>query len=65
MLGISVNRDRKARTIRLGKQQYILDMLEKFNMSDCHVVTSPMVIGGVNEVGRVKCHYRLQFRTKV
>ena len=53
MLGITVDRDREARTIKLGQQQYILDVLEKFNMSDCNVVTSPMVVRGVSNVGDV------------
>ena len=47
MLGISVHRDREARTIKLGQKQYILDVLERFNMGDCNAVTSPMVVGSV------------------
>ena len=32
LLGTTVVRDRRARTITLGLRQYILDVLERFNM---------------------------------
>jgi hypothetical protein len=47
MIGIAVQRDRQARTIKLGQRQYILDMLDRFNMADCNAVTAPMVVDGV------------------
>jgi hypothetical protein len=36
LLGMTVERDRSSRIIRIGQQQYVLDMLERFNMMDCN-----------------------------
>ena len=49
LIGISVDRDRNAKTIKLGQQQYVLDMLDRFNMSECNAVSSPMVVGAIND----------------
>jgi hypothetical protein len=43
-LGMTVERDRGNRIIRIGQQQYVLDMLERFNMMDCKPVGSPMAV---------------------
>lgn len=48
MLGMTVERDRTSRTISLGQQQYVLDMLERFNMLECKPVTTPMVLGALS-----------------
>jgi hypothetical protein len=38
LLGMTVDRDRGNRIIRIGHQQYVLDMLERFNMMGCKPV---------------------------
>jgi hypothetical protein len=47
LLGMSVERDRSARTLKMGQRQYVLDMLERFGMIDCKPMITPMVTGGV------------------
>jgi hypothetical protein len=42
LLGMTIERDRGNRIIMIGQQQYVLDMLERFNMMDCKPVGSPM-----------------------
>ncbi|KAG8857839.1 hypothetical protein FRB96_005558 [Tulasnella sp. 330] len=42
LLGIAVTRDRPNRTLHLSQRQYCLDLLERFNMTDCKSVTTPM-----------------------
>ena len=42
LLGIKIDYDRKKRTLQMSQTQYILDMLKRFNLSDCHAVTTPM-----------------------
>jgi hypothetical protein len=44
LLGRTVERDCGKRIIRIGQQQYVLDMLERFNMMDCKPVSSPMAV---------------------
>jgi hypothetical protein len=44
LFGMTVERDRGSRIIRIGQQQYVLDMLESFNMVDCKPVGSPMAV---------------------
>jgi hypothetical protein len=45
LLGVQIDYDRNARTIALSQKQYILDILERAGMSDCHPVTRPMDSG--------------------
>ena len=45
LLGIKIDYDRKGRTIQLSQSQYILDMLKRFNLLDCHPVYTPMEHG--------------------
>ena len=45
LLGIQVDHNREARTLSLSQRQYILDMLTRFNMTDCKPVTTPMEPG--------------------
>ena len=47
LLGMSVERDRNARTLKMGQRQYVLDILERFGMNDCKLVSTPMVTDGV------------------
>ena len=44
-LGMTVSQDFDRKTIRLCQRQYIVDTLRMFNMSDCHPVSTPMVVG--------------------
>jgi hypothetical protein len=48
LLGTTVVRNRKARTITLGQQQYILDVLERFNMGECNNVSTPLAKGSMD-----------------
>jgi transposase InsO family protein len=45
LLGVGVGRDRSKRLITLHQRQFILDMLERYQMSDCHSVLTPMAPG--------------------
>ncbi len=42
LLGIAVERDRSTRTLKLHQSQFILDLLEKYGMSDCKPVLTPL-----------------------
>ena len=42
LLGIEIRRDWKNHSISLSQRQYILNILERFNMTDCHPVSTPM-----------------------
>jgi hypothetical protein len=48
LLGMTVERDRGNRIIRIGQQQYVLDILERFNMVDCRPVGSPMAVDALS-----------------
>ncbi len=45
LLGVGITRDRKTRSIALHQRQFILDILERYNMSDCSPVLTPMLPG--------------------
>src|SRR5882762_3529663 len=45
LLGIHITRARPNRTLSLSQRQYILDVLERFGMSDCKPVLTPMEPG--------------------
>jgi hypothetical protein len=42
LLGVAVERDRPTRMIKLHQHQFILELLEKFGMSDCKPVLTPL-----------------------
>ena len=42
LLGVEITRDRSKHTLHLSQRQYVLDLLERFNLSDCNSVTTPM-----------------------
>jgi hypothetical protein len=44
LLGMTVERDRGNCIIMIVQQQYVLHMLERFNMMDCKPVGSPMAV---------------------
>lgn len=45
LLGIQILCDRPNRTIALSQCQYIVDLLERYNFSDCNPVSTPMEPG--------------------
>jgi hypothetical protein len=45
---MTVERDRGNRIITIGQQQYVSDMLERFNMMDCKSVGSPMAVDALS-----------------
>jgi hypothetical protein len=42
LLGIEITRNADTRQISLSQRQYIIDALERFNMSDCNPIGTPM-----------------------
>jgi hypothetical protein len=48
LLGMTVERDRGSRIIKIGQQQYVLDMLERFKMMDCKQVGSPVTVDALS-----------------
>ena len=42
LLGVAVERDRPTRALKLHQHQFILELLEKFGMSDCKPVQTPL-----------------------
>ncbi|KAI5116724.1 hypothetical protein M0805_004183, partial [Coniferiporia weirii] len=42
LLGVQINRDRSKCLLTLSQHQYVLDILDQYNMSDCSPVTTPM-----------------------
>ena len=42
LLAVAIGRDRSKRLLTLSQQQFIEDVLERFGMSDCHPVTTPL-----------------------
>jgi hypothetical protein len=47
LLGVGITRDRKSRTIALHQRQFILDILERYNMTNCSPVSTLMIPGCV------------------
>jgi Reverse transcriptase (RNA-dependent DNA polymerase)/gag-polypeptide of LTR copia-type len=45
LLGMTITRDRHACTLTLAQRQYIMDMLQTFNMASCKPVSTPMSLG--------------------
>jgi hypothetical protein len=42
ILGLQVRRNRKAKTLHLSQERYVLDVLDRFGMLDCNPTQSPM-----------------------
>ena len=42
LLGVKVSRDRTTRTLRLSQKQYIIDLLARYDFSDCSPISTPM-----------------------
>jgi hypothetical protein len=49
LMGMTVERGRAARVIKLGHRQYILDIMEKFNISEAMPMSTPMALGSMVE----------------
>ena len=45
VLGLTVKRDREARTISISQPTYLREMLERFRMSQCNPVSTPLEAG--------------------
>lgn len=41
VLGMHIQRDRKAGTVKLSQHKYLREILERFNMADCNPVSTP------------------------
>jgi hypothetical protein len=41
-LGITIERDRNRRTIKLGQASYIDEVIQKFNLTEAYPTTTPM-----------------------
>lgn len=41
-LGIKITWNKETQVVPLSQEQYILSILEKYRMSDCNPVTTPM-----------------------
>jgi len=46
ILGMRIQRDRKARTITLDQELYVTKALEKYGLTECKIASTPEVIGG-------------------
>eukprot|EP00961_Rhodomonas_salina_P067311 903967-Rhodomonas_salina.2 len=44
-LGVSIQRDWVKGTIKLSQEQYVKDLLNRFEMSDCNPVVTPLEVG--------------------
>lgn len=42
-LGMAVTQNEKSKTIKLSHEKYILELLEKFNMTNCKPVSTPII----------------------
>jgi hypothetical protein len=45
LLGVGITRDRKSCTFALHQRQFILDILERYNITNCSPVSTPMIPG--------------------
>ena len=51
ILGMTIERDRTAKTLKLGQKNYLEKILDKFGMGDCKPVKTPMDSDEANTVG--------------
>jgi hypothetical protein len=49
VLGIQIERNRKARTLSICQQQYIKNVVERFNMSESKPVSTPLDLGSKHQ----------------
>jgi hypothetical protein len=50
-LGFEINRDSERRTITLSQRKYAEKVLDRFSMSECHPIDTPMQVGTVPDKG--------------
>ena len=64
MLGMRITRDEKACTVTIDHEQYIIQALEKFGLSDCKVAATPEAVGQEkgNGVFTAMMHAQTQLR---
>jgi hypothetical protein len=48
LLGMTIGRDHGNRIVMIGQQQYVLDIMERFNMVDCKLVGSRMAVDSLS-----------------
>ena len=46
ILGMRIQRDRKARTITLDQELYVTKALEKYGLAECKIAATPEIVGG-------------------
>lgn len=44
LLGIHIERNRLQRTITIHQHKYILSILQRFNMIQCHLIVTPLEV---------------------
>lgn len=44
-LGLEIHRDRKRRMLKISQKKYVMDSLEKFNLSTAHPTATPLLTG--------------------
>jgi hypothetical protein len=49
MLGMRIQRDRKARTITLDQELYVTKALQKFGLAECKVASTPEAVGAADD----------------
>ncbi len=49
MLGMRIQRDRKARTITLSQELYVTKALVKFGLQECRIVSTPEAVGAAHD----------------
>ena len=53
MLGIEIIRDRKNRKLFISQQQYITEILKRFNMNESRTVSTPMEKSSLSELDAI------------
>jgi hypothetical protein len=53
MLGMRIQRDRKARTITLDQELYVTKALQKFGLEECKMLSTPEAIGAADDTAPV------------
>jgi hypothetical protein len=48
LLAMTIELDRGNRIIKIGQHEYVLDMMERFNMLDCKPLGSPIAVDALS-----------------
>lgn len=54
-LGMKIERNYELGTLSIHQKPYILRMLDRFGMSDCHVVKTPIEVNAKSQLSSVTC----------